>query len=67
MNWFRRDAASGELLWPGFGENLRAVLWALERAEGHAGAAETPMGWIPTPKAFLRGRFQDRARPPGKT
>ncbi len=48
VNWFRRDKATSKFLWPGFGENLRAILWALERVEGKAKATETPMGNVPT-------------------
>ncbi len=52
VNWFRRDKATNKFLWPGFGENLRAILWALERCEGSAEATDTPMGFVPTPKAL---------------
>src|SRR5699024_8059004 len=47
VNWFRRDD-EGNFIWPGFGENLRALIWALERCEGTAGAVETPLGFVPT-------------------
>ena len=46
VNWFRRDA-KGRFIWPGFGENLRALLWALDRCEGKAEAVETPLGYVP--------------------
>ena len=52
VNWFRRDPQTNRFLWPGFGENLRAILWALERVEGKAKAVETPMGNVPTPDAL---------------
>jgi phosphoenolpyruvate carboxykinase (GTP) len=52
VNWFRKDRSTGEFLWPGFGENLRAILWALERTEGKAKAQETPMGLVPTTDAM---------------
>ncbi len=52
VNWFRRDKTTNKFLWPGFGENLRAILWALERCDGKAAAAETPMGNVPTPDAL---------------
>jgi phosphoenolpyruvate carboxykinase (GTP) len=48
VNWFRKDADGG-WLWPGFGENLRVLLWALQRSEGEGGAVETPIGMLPTP------------------
>jgi phosphoenolpyruvate carboxykinase (GTP) len=47
VNWFRRDE-SGGFLWPGFGENSRVLKWVVERLEGTAAAAETPIGQVPT-------------------
>ena len=49
VNWFRRDRQTGKFLWPGFGENLRAILWALDRCAGKGKAVDTPMGSTPTP------------------
>jgi len=46
VNWFRQDAA-GKFLWPGYGENLRVLAWMLDRCAGRAGAAETPIGFMP--------------------
>jgi phosphoenolpyruvate carboxykinase (GTP) len=46
VNWFRRDA-DGNFLWPGFGENLRPLLWIVKRSTGQASAKESPIGWIP--------------------
>ena len=46
VNWFRRDADGG-FLWPGFGENIRVLKWAVERIEGAAAAVETPVGYVP--------------------
>ncbi len=50
-NWFRQDA-SGNFLWPGFGENLRVLLWMLERARGTGAVVETPIGFTPAPGAL---------------
>jgi phosphoenolpyruvate carboxykinase (GTP) len=47
VNWFRRGR-DGEFLWPGFGENVRVLKWALERIDGNADAMRTPIGDIPT-------------------
>ncbi len=52
VNWFRRDKTTGKFLWPGFGENLRAILWALDRAEGKNQADDTPIGRVPKEKAL---------------
>ena len=47
VNWFRRSA-SGDFLWPGFGENVRVIKWALGRIDGSATAADTAIGRVPT-------------------
>lgn len=49
VNWFRTDE-NDEFLWPGFGDNLRVILWMLQRCEGKAGAVETPLGYEPAPE-----------------
>ena len=51
VNWFRRDD-EGKFLWPGFGENIRVLKWALERIEGTAAAVDTPIGRVPTPESL---------------
>jgi phosphoenolpyruvate carboxykinase (GTP) len=51
VNWFRRDEDGG-FLWPGFGENSRVLKWVFERIDGQAEAAETPIGYVPTPDAL---------------
>ena len=55
MNWFRRDLSDGPdggFLWPGYGENSRVLKWIVERVEGTAAAAETPIGSVPTEGAL---------------
>jgi phosphoenolpyruvate carboxykinase (GTP) len=46
VNWFRKGA-NGKFLWPGYGENVRALKWILERVEGRGRAQETPIGHVP--------------------
>ena len=43
----KRTDEEGNFIWPGFGDNLRALLWALGRCENTVGAKETPLGFIP--------------------
>jgi len=51
VNWFRRSAASaGGFLWPGFGDNVRVLDWALRRCgdDGDAPAAvDSIVGRLP--------------------
>jgi phosphoenolpyruvate carboxykinase (GTP) len=51
VNWFR-TGDDGRLLWPGFGQNLRVLLWMVERVKGTGAATDTPVGLIPTPAAL---------------
>jgi phosphoenolpyruvate carboxykinase (GTP) len=51
VNWFRKGP-DGKFLWPGFGENMRAMKWMIDRCEGAAGAVETPIGNLPDAKDF---------------
>jgi phosphoenolpyruvate carboxykinase (GTP) len=51
VNWFRRDA-DGNFVWPGFGENIRVIKWALERIDGTAAAVDTPIGRVPAPDSL---------------
>jgi phosphoenolpyruvate carboxykinase (GTP) len=51
VNWFRRDAG-GNLLWPGFGENIRVLSWIIARCEGQVPAQESPIGWLPRREDF---------------
>ena len=47
VNWFRTDA-NGKFLWDGYGENMRVLLWIVQRATGCARAVESPLGLVPT-------------------
>ena len=51
VNWFR-TGPDGRFVWPGFGENLRVLLWMIDRVEGRGAAVETPAGLVPTPEAL---------------
>jgi len=46
VNWFRTDD-EGNFIWPGFGDNMRVLLWILARCEGKVDAVETPIGFVP--------------------
>ena len=61
VNWFRRDA-NGRYLWPGYGENLRPLLWLLDLAAGRASGVETPIGTLPAEGEMpLKGLSLDAA------
>ena len=51
VNWFRKDA-DGRFLWPGFGQNVRVLMWMLGRIRGTAEARESAIGYIPMPGAI---------------
>ncbi len=46
VNWFRTDD-EGHFIWPGFGDNMRVVMWILARCAGAVDAVETPIGFVP--------------------
>ena len=49
VNWFRTDD-EGHFIWPGFGDNMRVVMWILARCAGEVDAVETPIGYVPKPE-----------------
>ena len=49
VNWFRTDE-NGNFIWPGFGDNMRVVMWILDRCEGKVGADMTAIGYVPKPE-----------------
>ncbi len=46
VNWFRTDD-EGHFIWPGFGDNMRVLMWILARCEDKVDAVETPIGFVP--------------------
>ena len=51
VNWFRKGA-DGKFLWPGYGDNIRALKWIFERVSGQGEAVETPIGYVPSANAI---------------
>ncbi|MFA5011113.1 MAG: phosphoenolpyruvate carboxykinase (GTP) [Ignavibacteria bacterium] len=51
VNWFRKNEA-GKFIWPGYGDNIRALKWALERVNGTGKFIETPIGRLPAEGAI---------------
>lgn len=48
VNWFRKDS-NGAYLWPGYGENLRMLMWMLARIDGRVEGRPTFLGRVPEP------------------
>lgn len=56
VNWFQRDPGDGSYLWPGYRENLRALLWLLQHRAGEVVGKSTEVGVIPREEELdLRG------------
>lgn len=48
VNWFQRDDEDGHFRWPGYRENLRALLWLVQLKKGEVTGRRTPVGILPT-------------------
>jgi len=48
VNWFKLDN-EGHFIWPGFGDNMRVLMWIINRCEGKVDAAKSPIGYEPKP------------------
>jgi len=46
VNWFGTDD-EGHFLWPGFGDNMRVLMWMLDRVDGKVDADDTIIGYVP--------------------
>ncbi|MBE2219702.1 MAG: phosphoenolpyruvate carboxykinase (GTP) [Ignavibacteria bacterium] len=51
VNWFRKDE-NGKFMWPGYGDNIRAIKWAIERVAGTGKAVDAPIGRLPEVESF---------------
>jgi phosphoenolpyruvate carboxykinase (GTP) len=53
VNWFQRDPEDGHFLWPGYRDNLRALLWLMQLKEGEVKGRQTAVGILPTKDELL--------------
>jgi phosphoenolpyruvate carboxykinase (GTP) len=58
VNWFRTDD-EGHFIWPGFGDNMRVIMWILARCEGKVDANITPIGYVPNPEDICIEGLED--------
>jgi phosphoenolpyruvate carboxykinase (GTP) len=58
VNWFRTDD-EGHFIWPGFGDNMRVLLWILDRCEGKVDADITPIGYVPKAEDIMIEGLED--------
>jgi phosphoenolpyruvate carboxykinase (GTP) len=58
VNWFRTDD-EGHFIWPGFGDNMRVLLWILARCEGKVDAVETAIGFVPKAEDIMIEGLED--------
>lgn len=62
VNWFQKDPEDGHFRWPGYRDNLRALLWLLDLKEGRVQGRETAVGVLPLVEELnLDGFDGDRA------
>ena len=47
VNWFQKSADDGHFLWPGYRDNLRALLWLMRFKDGEVTGVQTPVGVLP--------------------
>lgn len=61
VNWFQRDPDDGHFLWPGYRENLRALVWLMKFRDGEVTGRETPVGVLPTREELELDGLDERA------
>lgn len=49
VNWFKTDD-NGNFIWPGFGDNMRVLMWIIDRCKNNVDAVTTPIGYEPKPE-----------------
>ena len=49
VNWFRTDD-EGNFIWPGFGDNMRVLMWILARCDDNIDANLSAIGYLPYPE-----------------
>ncbi|MCL2318877.1 MAG: phosphoenolpyruvate carboxykinase (GTP) [Treponema sp.] len=45
-NWFRKNK-DDKFIWPGYGENSRALAWVFDRCDNKDNCVDTPIGYLP--------------------
>jgi phosphoenolpyruvate carboxykinase (GTP) len=46
VNWFKRSKGK-KCIWPGYGDNIRVLIWIVQRIMGTVNAEKTKIGFIP--------------------
>ena len=47
VNWFQRDPSDGHFRWPGYRDNLRALLWLIDLKNGEVEGVASAVGILP--------------------
>jgi phosphoenolpyruvate carboxykinase (GTP) len=62
VNWFQRDPSDGHFRWPGYRDNLRALLWLIDLKNGDVEGVASAVGILPVkPELDLEGLLIDDA------